>query len=286
MAQVVCVHGVGQQQLGERQLLKEWIPAMQDGLTRAGAPESLGPEGVAMAFYGDLFLPPGRTLTTADPFLSAADVEPGWETDVLLALWAQAAAVEPQIMPPAADGALGGLPPSVQSALIALSQSRFFAGLAERALILDLKQVRRYLTERSLRAAARARVQALIGPDTVAVVAHSLGSVVAYEALCALPGHPVRELITLGSPLGIRNLIFDRLDPTPVDGRGIWPGSDVLGWTNIADAGDVVALAKDLRPRFGERVVCRLVPNGSRAHDATHYLGKAETGQALSAALG
>ncbi|MEU1103311.1 hypothetical protein ABZ408_20400 [Streptomyces tibetensis] len=285
MARVVCVHGVGQQQSGEEQLLKEWIPALRDGLTRAGASGALRPGDVAMAFYGDLFLPPGRTLDTADPFLSAVDVASGWETDVLLAWWAEAAAVEPQVMPPAAAGTLGGLPSSVQAALIALSQSRFFAGLTERAMVSDLKQVRRYLGEPALRAAARARVHALVGPDTVAVVAHSLGSVVAYEALCALPGHAVRELITLGSPLGIRNLIFDRLDPAPVAARGAWPGSDLLGWTNIADAGDVVALAKDLRPRFGERVVCRLVPNGSHAHDATHYLGKAETGQALSAAL-
>lgn len=285
MARVVCVHGVGNQQLGEGQLLKDWVPALQDGLTRAGAPGLLGPGDVAMAFYGDLFLPPSRTLAGADPFFSATDVEPGWETDVLMAWWAQAAEVEPQVMPPAADGALGGIPASVQTALIALSQSRFFAGLAERALIFDLKQVRRYLTQPVLRASARARLRALIGADTVAVVAHSLGSVVAYETLCAMPDHGVRALVTLGSPLGIRNLIFDQLDPAPSDGIGAWPGSHTLGWTNIADRTDIVALVKDLRPRFGARVVCQLVPNGSHAHDATHYLGKLETGAALSAVL-
>ncbi|BCL21324.1 hypothetical protein ACPCBX_14425 [Streptomyces tuirus] len=285
MARVVCLHGVGSQQLGEEQLLKDWLPALQDGLTRAGAPGLLGSGDVAMAFYGDLFLPPRRTLAGADPFFSAPDVEPGWETDALMAWWAQAAEVEPQVMAPAAEGTLGGISISVQSALIALSQSRFFAGLAERALIFDLKQVRRYLTQPGLRAAARARLRALIGADTVAVVAHSLGSVVAYETLCALPDHGVRALITLGSPLGIRNLIFDQLDPAPADGIGAWPGSDTLSWTNIADRTDIVALVKDLRPRFGARVVCQLVPNGSHAHDATHYLGKRETGAALSAVL-
>ena len=48
---------------------------------------------------------------------------------------------------------------------------------------------------------------------TEVIVAHSLGSVVAYEALCAHPEWPVRNLVTLGSPLGIRNLIFDQLVP-------------------------------------------------------------------------
>jgi len=73
----------------------------------------------------------------------------------------------------------------VQAALKALSHSKFFGGLALRTLVFDLKQVRRYLTDPGLRAAARARVIDLIGPDTEVVVGHSLGSVVAYEALHA-----------------------------------------------------------------------------------------------------
>lgn len=170
-------------------------------------------------------------------------------------------------------------------ALLALSQSRFFAGLAERALIFDLKQVRRYLTDAALREAARDRVRSLIGPDTAVVVAHSLGTVVAYEALCSMPGHSLRALITLGSPLGIRNLIFDGLLPAPTAGVGVWPGTPAMRWTNIADARDVVALVKDIRPRFGPDVACHLVPNGSHSHDATHYLTKAVTGTALAAAL-
>jgi pimeloyl-ACP methyl ester carboxylesterase len=130
------------------------------------------------------------------------------------------------------------------------------AGLAESALVFDLKQVRRYLTDSALREAARDRVRALIGPDTTVVVAHSLGTVVAYEALCSLPGHPVRELVTLGSPLGIRNLIFDGLLPPPTAGLASWPDTPATRWTNIADARDVVALVEDLRPRFGPDVSC------------------------------
>ena len=95
-----------------------------------------------------------------------------------------------------------------------------------------------------------------IGDDTRVMVGHSLGSVVAYEALCAHPQWPVRALVTLGSPLGIRNLIFDRLVPAPrlrptagrVRGRG---RGRVRSWVNVADEGDVVALVKDLRPLFG-----------------------------------
>src|SRR5262249_38290944 len=151
-------------------------------------------------------------------------------------------------------------------------RSRFFAGVALRALVFDLKQVRRYLHEPELRAAAQERVLRLVGPQTRVVVGHSLGSVVAYEALCASAGHGVRALVTAGSPLGIRTLVFDRLDPRPEGGVGAWPGSDDLVWTNVADAGDIVALEKDLRGRFGGRVRNALVHNGVHAHDAKAYL--------------
>lgn len=88
---------------------------------------------------------------------------------------------------------------------------------------------------------------------------------------------------------GIRNLIFDRLVPTPAaeeSGRwaGAWPGR-AAAWTNVADAADVVALAKDLRPLFGPQVTCFLVDNGSHAHAVQPYLTAAETGAAIAAGL-
>ncbi|MFC9624862.1 alpha/beta fold hydrolase [Streptomyces sp. NPDC056930] len=86
------------------------------------------------------------------------------------------------------------------------------------------KQVRRYLLDDDLRTAARERVQEQIGPDTHVLIGHSLGSVIAYEALCAMPGHPVEALVTLGSPLGMR-MVFDRLLPRPGD----WPDSSRQG---------------------------------------------------------
>ncbi|WP_331766964.1 hypothetical protein [Embleya sp. NBC_00896] len=287
MARVVCVHGVGRQQLGERQLAQEWVPALLDGLTRAEQPHP-DPDDIAMAFYGDLFLPPGGTPSAGDECYTATDIEDGFESELLLAWWVAAAQVEPQVIAPSATGTLNRTPAVVQAALLALSRSRFFTGLAERVLIADLKQVRRYLTDPALRAAACERVRALIGPDTSVVVAHSLGSLIAYEALCALPGHQVRALITLGSPLGVRHLVFEQLRPAPVDGTGAWPGPTRAthpAWTNLADTRDVMALVKDLRPSFGPEVNCHLVPNGSHAHTPKHYLAKREVGEAIATAL-
>ncbi|SCF94249.1 hypothetical protein GA0115254_126580 [Streptomyces sp. Ncost-T10-10d] len=164
-----------------------------------------------------------------------------------------------------------------------------------RALVFDLKQVRRYLLDDDLRTAARERVQEQIGPDTHVLIGHSLGSVIAYEALCAMPEHPVKALVTLGSPLGMR-MVFDRLLPRPGD----WPGRPLLSdrtdrpgpgpdpaprWTNVVDAGDVVAVVKDLSLLFGPSLEGKVVHNGSHAHEATAYLTAAPTGSAVGEGL-
>lgn len=151
-------------------------------------------------------------------------------------------------------------------------------------MISDLKQVYRYFHDDSIRQAARASIEKWVNDDTRLIVAHSLGSVVAYEALCANPQWPVQHLITLGSPLGIRNLIFDALQPAPQRELGAWPGN-VQHWTNISDSGDVVALTKKLEPLFMPRIVDVSVANGMKVHDASRYLTTREVGDAIAAAI-
>jgi hypothetical protein len=215
MAHIVAVHGIANQYNGEHQLCQDWLPALQDGLSRAGA-AGIEAADLTCAFYGDLFRPEGKAMV---PFYDASDLDDAWERELLLAWWQEAAQLDSGVVGPDSGGKGIGLS-AVQWALDALSQSSFFAGLAEAALINDLKQVRRYLREPELRAAARQRVLAALGPDTSVVIGHSLGSVVAYEALCAARPQPARTFITIGSPLGIRHLIFDQLDPPPKDGLG------------------------------------------------------------------
>jgi hypothetical protein len=112
---------------------------------------------------------------------------------------------------------------------------------------------------------------------------------VAYEYCCRSEPEGVELLVTLGCPLGIPRLIFDRLDPPPVHGRGAWPGP-ALRWVNVADANDVVALRKHLAPQFGPSpagvpVTDRLVDNGGHPHDASRYLNSRQTGEAVGASL-
>jgi hypothetical protein len=288
VARVVCVHGVAQQREAADTLHAAWAPALCGGVGLAGG--RLAENEVACAFYGDVFRPPGRQLAVGEPFVRPAELDE-FERDLLATWWVEAARTDPAVIAPDARTLAVRTPGGVQAALRALAGSRFFAAIGERALLGDLRQVRLYLNDQEIRRRAVAQVVDAVRPDTRVLVGHSLGSVVAYEALSANPDWPVRVLVTLGSPLGIPNLIFDRLLPAPLPPsnpgpgpRGRWPGQG-RAWTNIADEADVVALVKDLRPAFGAGVDGWVVDNGAHAHNVKPYLTAVQTGRAIRSGL-
>ncbi|MEZ0073800.1 hypothetical protein [Planotetraspora sp. GP83] len=125
---------------------------------------------------------------------------------------------------------------------------------ATRLATMFVKEVNTYLhrTEESFRVNARDTVAETIRANRPEIViAHSLGSVVTYEALWAHSDLKVDLWITLGSPLGMNQVIFQRLRPGPMNDRcGRPPG--VKRWVNLADIGDLVAIPADLRTRFDD----------------------------------
>lgn len=298
MARVVMVHGVGKQLDTAETLCAALAPALIGGVNLAlrqdprladrGTP--LTEDDMSCAAYGDLFRRPGARGGT--PQYEAEDVAEGLEYDLLLAWWQEAARHDPAVLGPADAGrGLAGYAASrplrvatVRRALDALTRTGFFKSVSDAFLIAALKQFRRYFEEPHLRATAQERVLEHLGPDTRVVVAHSLGSVVAYEALCSEQARGAVTLVTLGSPLGIRNLTFDRLTPLPVDGVGVWPRS-AQQWHNVSDPGDIVALVHELALRFGPRVSDHHVHNGTTMHDMSAYLTAVETGAAIARGL-
>lgn len=274
MAKVLLVHGIGQQRKSAIELHEQLIAPLNEGLHDIRTP--LRSTDLICAFYGDLFLPLG-SKTFGDPPYDANDVDPT-QAELLNLWWREASQSDPAVLGPEADVKVR-TPRTVQLALYALSHSKFFVGITERALIADLKQVTQYLG--GLRRKIQDRVMESITADVRVVIGHSLGSVVAYECLARLQPPGVRLFLTLGSPLGIRHLIFDKLDPPPVNGRGVWPMS-IPRWVNVADTGDVVALEKKLARLFGDEVDDRVSMNGSQAHDASPYLRSKAAGEAIA----
>jgi len=288
MPSIVAVHGIAQQMKGPELLRAEWLPALSDGLRLAGATFNvLDPQAVAFAFYGALFRGAETTRSITDAPASASVADADFDAALLARLWQGAAAAHPdRVFAPGA--ATRGTPQAVQAALRAMSRLPFFSGITQQLMAGDLSQVRRYLREPDIRSAAQDSIHTLMAPDCRVIVAHSLGSVVAYEALHRFADDArwaqVATLVTLGSPLGIRHLIFDALQPPPVDGRGHWPKL-LQRWVNISDDGDVVALDKKLGGLFGERVQDIGIDNGANAHSIAPYLTAAATGRAIADGL-
>ncbi|MGW0827032.1 hypothetical protein [Streptomyces sp. NPDC002845] len=115
----------------------------------------------------------------------------------------------------------------------------------ERVVVALLREIEAYTTWSGRREQVQERVAEVIRREQPKVlVAHSLGTVVAYETLHAYPDLSVAQLVTLGSPLRLPSLVR-RLVPGLRGGRGARPVG-VGHWTNIADVGDLVAVPPKL----------------------------------------
>lgn len=247
MSRIVMVHGAGNDLWGPASIKARWFPALADGLAWHGV--EIEPSDVQVAFYGDLF---------------REDPQRGYEPPV-----DEAAAVA------TVEDLVKGIDPHVDLAELTrmLTENHYDRLLAQAAA---------YLQQPTVRAAARRRVEAAVGADTEVVVAHSLGTLVAYETLCAHPEWSVGALVTIGCPLA-GEMIHEMLDPGPVAGVGPWPGA-VRTWTNIADPDDPAA-HNLLSGHFDGTVVEYAVDNGHRVHDPEPYLNNPWTGAAIAAGL-
>jgi pimeloyl-ACP methyl ester carboxylesterase len=242
---VVLVHGAFNELWGPHEIKSRWMPALRDGLWHHGC--AIDDVDVRVCFYGDMFRR-----------------HPGSEADQRIEQ-SRAGIAE------ALSDLTGG------DAIAALGQAA-----SDAAFDRTVDMVTVMTTEPDLRDRLRARIEAVVDDDTAVIVAHSLGSVLTYMALCSHPDWSVSTFVTLGSPLGAP-MIFDGLDPAPVDGVGVWP-APVERWVNVRALGDKAA-SVPLADRFGPRVEDVTVDNGHRAHAPEPYLNAAVTGAAVAEAL-
>ncbi|WP_144120913.1 alpha/beta fold hydrolase [Catellatospora sichuanensis] len=301
MARIVLVHGIAQQQRSADDLEHEWLPALAGGIRIAGhrdLADQLWPIRPAdrwarMAFYGNLFLTPdqqGHTSDLTDAQLDLADdIATEWLTNALDSTRARDAGTARRELDALQHDPTDaqGLRAVTARALASLDRIPWFGNagfhLAGRNAIVG--QAVRYLTEPAIRQAAIAAVHEHVGPDTRVVVAHSLGSIVAYEALHARP-QPLPLFVTLGSPLGLASVIRCLQQPPT------YPAG-VHRWINLADRDDIIAARPKLtkifdnaRPPAAVFESTYTVDNGAEPHRATFYLTKPTIGNAIADALG
>lgn len=256
MGTVVLVHGIGNLVRGappeQAAELKAAAAAdrLRKGLDAAGLSHVPLPE-LVMAYYAhqlaDDYRPERQSADAATlEDLTRAQEDEAWE-------WLETAGAA---RPP--EGQAGMLSP-LRWAVNRIVEQRAgdarpaarerLAELLSRLVVATLQDTDAYTSRPGRRKAVRATVaQAVRDHGARVVVAHSLGSVVAYETLHAHPDLEIDLLLTLGSPLGLP-AVMRKLDPEPTAGRGARPPG-VRHWVNIADVGDLVAVPRELGGAF------------------------------------
>lgn len=133
--------------------------------------------------------------------------------------------------------------------------------LAKPDVRLTMGEARRYLNDRNgvatkIRARLAAALQdAWAREQSVMLIGHSLGSVIAYDTLWHLTheqgqSHSVDTFITLGSPLATR-FIRNHLLGAAQQGPARYP-HNIKRWKNFSARGDMTAIHTGLKPTFGE----------------------------------
>jgi hypothetical protein len=303
MADIVLVHGIAQEQRSAADLESEWLPSLAGGLENAGHPALAdrvrrGDFAVRMAFYGNAFLTPDQQGLEPAPLTPAEEVI---AEEVALDLLRNAANSPNRRDADEARRELAAItagPEDAQGlvrthAVRAIPALDRIPGLSRGSLAIaslvkrTLTQVTRYLNDPAIRSYAIGKVHDLMTPNTLVVIGHSLGSVVAYEAVRAQrANYSLPMLLTLGSPLGL-SAVTRRLRPQPPG----FPGA-ARHWVNIAAPDDVVAAQRNLKMVFDHNRPTEAifedtwtVDNGSRPHSINFYLTKRSSGQAVADGL-
>jgi hypothetical protein len=311
MGHLTFIHGIGNKPVAEA-LLDQWRLAVldNDGL-------DLDEAGVSMSlvYWADMLYPQPlseaaaeeSTLADLEQSATSADADLSWLYDVpreqreLVVSLGLKMGLDP-LAPDAPEDAevVAG------SALEAIPLPPF---LKKRLMKVLLRDVHHYvydvvstprrgasfrLRQEIRRVAMHTLREAEARPGPHVVVAHSLGTVIAYDALTvdAAPPPTIDALVTIGSPLGLSE-IQSSLSP-PWSRHDGWPERSLRSgrWWNVSDRLDPVCGADpsiaDEYQRAGVSVVNDVVVRNAGAwrHGITKYLGQRTVREIIRNELG
>jgi hypothetical protein len=268
------VHGISNLRAGKSsqqaadELAQLWRPRLQAGLAAAGLTD-VETLDLYVAYYADKVVRPDAQ----DSPQALEELSDGEQA--VVAVWL--AALE---TPTPSDLQGHATMPIRQMLDWVARRRRIDPTVLFRLAVALAREAHRYLHIPECREAARTIVAQVIQDHRPSIVlAHSLGSVVAYEVLHH-SGLKVDCLVTLGSPLGLPGAVFDLLEPQPVDRLGNKPPG-VGQWINIADVGDLVAVPRRLGDRFPVDQHTEVTIGALDFHTMGSYLSSGHTLSAL-----
>jgi hypothetical protein len=241
MPHLIFVHGRDQQGKNPVELQAEWESAWDEGLKNAGLQRPSNTE-VSLPFYGDRLMELLKQLDA--PMLSDVqakgdgidDEEAEFRAELVAQLARDYGITDEQIAAQLTPGkpVERGLQnwEWVQAILRALDKTP----LGQAAIDLFTRDVYAYLTNGVVRREIDKIVLSTIPQGKCVVVAHSLGSIVAYNVLYKAV-HPINatRFVTVGSPLGVKAIQVHIEKPCMIP-------KSASRWLNAYDERDVVAL--------------------------------------------
>jgi hypothetical protein len=252
--QLVFVHGRCQQHKDGGALKQEWIDCWSAGLKKADLKLPVTATDVHFPYYGDTLdqLSHGIPIGEAAKIIIKGKATPAEETFTLEILddIREKCGISDEDLHKVAGRRVTekGIQnwPFVLAVLRALDE--LVPAASSQAVALFTQDVYDYLTNEDIRndidgGFADAMNKASQSGDDVIVVAHSLGTIVAYNALLHHPDSgkwTVPLLVTVGSPLGI-SAINTRIRSLGAEPEQRIP-PNVQRWFNAMDARDIVAL--------------------------------------------
>jgi hypothetical protein len=287
---IAFVHGINNENNTPQSIEQTWWTALSDSWNALGMAQKPKPT-ISVAYYGDI-LAAGSQGNAVE--MGPSPVSTGHAIE-LLKEYARAGGVTQQDLNAAADEA-GISRKAVEQGFPHEGWIIDFAGLLEGILPskgkfiarLFLRQAVVYINDIALAAKIdlKVRSQILDGqPDPTIVVAHSLGTVVAYRVLAAQAqqSRNVPLFVTLGSPLSV--MIFAPILPP----RGSLPKPPIAKWLNGRHQDDFVTLGRAITKAsigFGGVVdETKIVNPDDDKHSIVRYLASPQIARAIHAAL-
>jgi hypothetical protein len=288
---LILVHGRAQEGRDPAEILEEWTAGLRESFESAKVafPKF---RKVRLPYYGDALakLTRNRPATTAK--ITHRSLAPGESFDPFVAKFIMemarrdglsdediAAVVAAEDVTVAERGPLEWGWVHTVADYLERNHPWLRDGVLER-IVADVKA---YTDRPDVRDAVHAIVQPAFGAGPCVVIAHSLGTVVAYWILAKIlkKKTKVRLLITAGSPLGLDS-IKTKIVPPP---RNFPDG--VAKWVNFTDKRDIVALTKKLDKstflgkikNFTDR------DNGDDPHSIGRYLADPRVARQIQIAL-
>jgi hypothetical protein len=256
---LILIHGVAQGGQTPAAITDNWCNALKRGGVRAGPLSAAQPE---LAYYGDL-LEAGISAIPIRDLFERFTTKAEFLLKVAAEVNAASARIHAQMLAASAADQTDAFSRSVYQQIATGHQPLSVGPVLE-----GLGDTFDYLTQYNLRRAIDERVAAKLGNQPQTIVAHSLGSVVAYRLLrdnkiaC-------QRLITIGSPLvfnAVRKLL---------DGPFSWPAK-LSEWRNGYDQFDPICLGMPFghHHSWGPRIAQLRVDNLEHGnHAAVGYLG-------------